>query len=35
MDWMWMAAIAALWVAAAEAALWLHRTAPAQRQERT
>ena len=27
MDWLWIAAIAALWVATAEAALWLHRAA--------
>ncbi|WP_343594131.1 hypothetical protein [Paracidovorax wautersii] len=27
MDWLWIAAIAVLWVATAEAALWLHRAA--------
>ncbi len=27
MDWLWIAAIAVLWVGTAEAALWLHRAA--------
>lgn len=35
MDWLWIAAIAALWVLTAELALWLHRSAwPKQPQQR-